>query len=41
MNICHRDLKPHNILMHDGQLKIADFGFSKGKNRKFKIIKSR
>lgn len=25
----HRDLKPENILIHEGVLKIADFGFSK------------
>lgn len=28
-HIVHRDLKPQNLLMHDGVLKIADFGFSK------------
>ena len=28
-NIMHRDLKPENILVHDGVLKIADFGFCK------------
>lgn len=25
----HRDLKLANILLHNGSLKIADFGFSK------------
>ena len=25
----HRDFKTANILMHDGEIKIADFGFSK------------
>ncbi len=25
----HRDLKPDNILIHDGILKLADFGFCK------------
>ena len=24
----HRDIKLHNILMHDGTLKLIDFGFS-------------
>jgi serine/threonine protein kinase len=28
-NILHRDIKPHNILIHDGQIKISDFGFAK------------
>jgi serine/threonine protein kinase len=28
-NILHRDLKPSNILLHNGVLKIADFGFCK------------
>jgi serine/threonine protein kinase len=28
-NILHRDLKPSNILFHEGNLKIADFGFCK------------
>lgn len=27
--VVHRDLKPENVLIHDGTLKIADFGFSK------------
>jgi serine/threonine-protein kinase ULK/ATG1 len=27
--IMHRDFKLANILKHDGELKIADFGFSK------------
>lgn len=25
----HRDFKLANILLHDGQIKIADFGFAK------------
>ncbi len=25
----HRDLKPDNILIHDGRVKISDFGFSR------------
>lgn len=28
-NILHRDLKPTNILFHDGAIKLADFGFCK------------
>jgi serine/threonine protein kinase len=31
-NIIHRDLKPENILIHNGTLKIADFGFAKKLN---------
>lgn len=27
--VMHRDFKLANILMHDGEIKIADFGFSK------------
>ena len=27
--VMHRDLKPENILVHEGVLKLADFGFSK------------
>lgn len=35
--IMHRDCKLANILMHDGEIKIADFGFSKllGSNEEF------
>ena len=28
-NILHRDLKPTNILFHNGVIKLADFGFCK------------
>lgn len=28
-NIIHRDIKPANFLIHDGIVKIADFGFAK------------
>lgn len=35
--IMHRDFKLANILIHDGEIKIADFGFSKllGNNEDF------
>ena len=28
-NILHRDIKPQNILIHNNQIKISDFGFAK------------
>jgi len=28
-NIMHRDIKPSNILLHNGVIKLADFGFCK------------
>jgi calcium-dependent protein kinase len=41
-NIIHRDIKPANILIHEGVLKIADFGFAKiddhqGKKEKYSV----
>lgn len=29
LNIIHRDIKPANILLHNGTVKIADFGFAR------------
>jgi serine/threonine protein kinase len=29
LNICHRDIKPHNLLVHAGRLVICDFGSAK------------
>ncbi|CAD8061051.1 unnamed protein product [Paramecium primaurelia] len=31
-NIMHRDLKPSNIMLHNGQVKLGDFGFCKALN---------
>lgn len=28
-NIVHRDIKPENIMIHNNQIKIADFGFAR------------
>lgn len=28
-NVIHRDLKPDNILLHNGVIKISDFGFAR------------
>ena len=27
--VIHRDIKPENILMHNGTIKIGDFGFAR------------
>jgi len=33
-NIIHRDIKPSNVMLHNGTVKIGDFGFCKElKNR--------
>jgi glycogen synthase kinase 3 beta len=29
LNICHRDIKPHNLIMHEGRVVICDFGSAK------------
>ncbi len=29
LNIIHRDIKPANILLHESNVKIADFGFAR------------
>ena len=29
LNVIHRDLKPANVLVHDGVIKLADFGFAR------------
>ena len=36
--IVHRDIKVSNIFIHDGEAKIADFGFAKATRSKFKDI---
>ena len=28
-NVIHRDIKPENILIHNGSLKLSDFGFAR------------
>lgn len=28
-NIIHRDIKPANLLLHEGSIKISDFGFAR------------
>lgn len=40
MNILHRDIKPSNILFHNGQIKIADFGFCKKVNSDLDLTQS-
>jgi glycogen synthase kinase 3 beta len=29
LNVCHRDIKPHNLLVNNGKLVICDFGSAK------------
>jgi serine/threonine-protein kinase ULK/ATG1 len=31
-NIIHRDLKPSNVMLHNGAIKLGDFGFCKALN---------
>lgn len=33
MDIIHRDVKPENILIHNGAYKLADFGFCRKLNK--------
>jgi serine/threonine protein kinase len=37
-HIVHRDLKVANIFIHNGEAKLADFGFAKLTKTKFKDI---
>ena len=39
-NIMHRDLKPENLLLHDGIIKLADFGFCKPLENEDEISKT-
>jgi serine/threonine protein kinase len=36
----HRDLKPSNILLHDGKIKLADFGFCRLLKNKEEMAKT-
>lgn len=40
LNIMHRDLKPGNILLHNGVIKIADFGFCKSLNSPTDLVQT-
>lgn len=37
-NIMHRDLKPTNILIHNGIVKLADFGFCRSLKDKDEMV---
>jgi serine/threonine protein kinase len=37
-HIMHRDLKPTNILIHDGTIKLADFGFCRPLKNKDEMV---
>jgi serine/threonine-protein kinase ULK/ATG1 len=39
-NIMHRDIKPGNILLDNGIIKIADFGFCKSLNNAEDLVQT-
>jgi serine/threonine-protein kinase ULK/ATG1 len=39
-NILHRDLKPGNVIFHNNQVKVADFGFCKALEGKEQMTKT-